>query len=83
MYLRIGTKNNRFPVVDMKGTGDNIKQMLRENELSIPECQHILGLNSPNSIYKWFRGDSVPSIDNLIMLARMFNTKIDDILVVK
>ena len=40
------------------------------------------GFNTPQAIFKWMRGDAVPTIDNLIILADMFDIPIDKIIIV-
>ena len=35
---------------------------------------------SEQSVYKWLRGDSLPKVDNLFALARLFGTPMEDIL---
>ena len=45
------------------------------------DLQEKLELASPQAIYKWQRGDTIPTIDNLIILADVFGVSIDDIIV--
>lgn len=73
----------RIPTIDTVATGKNIKKMREESGLTVSKLQSKLMLAIPNAIYKWQRGDSLPSIDNLVALSAIFNVKIDDILVIK
>ena len=41
----------------------------------------IMNLRTPNAIYKWQNGAAMPTLDNLIVLAAVFNVLIDDIIV--
>ncbi len=68
--------------IDLIGTGKRIADLRREKDLSIKELQYALGFNTPQAIFKWQRGDSLPTIDNLIVLAEIFETTIDDIIVI-
>ena len=45
------------------------------------DLQDIFGFGTPQAIYKWQRGDTLPTVDNLAVLAALFGVKIDDILV--
>ena len=36
---------------------------------------------STTSIYNWFRGDSLPNIDNLFLFAELVGKKVDDVVV--
>ena len=40
-----------------------------------------MGFESQQAVYKWQRGESLPSVDNLYALSRLFGTTMDDILV--
>ena len=42
-----------------------------------------LPADTPQAIFKWMRGDSVPTIDNMIIIADMFGVTIDQIVVIK
>ena len=68
--------------IDLIETGRRISDLRRQKDLSIKEMQYALGFNTPQAIFKWQRGDSLPSIDNLVVLAEIFDTTIDDILVI-
>lgn len=39
-----------------------------------------MGFESEQAVYKWQRGDSLPTVDNLYALSRLFGTSVDDIL---
>ena len=42
----------------------------------------VFGFATPQAIYKWIHGTSMPTIDNLIILAAMLDVTMDDIVVV-
>ena len=44
--------------------------------------QEVFGFATPQAIYKWQQGTALPSIDNLVVLAMVFQVKMDDIIVV-
>lgn len=72
-----------YPVINTTKTGANIKRFRIESKLSISEVQECFGFRTPQAVYKWERGLSIPSIDNLVLLSRMFQTTIDEILVIE
>lgn len=37
---------------------------------------------TPQVVYKWLSGKSLPSLDNFVILSRLLNTSIEDILVI-
>lgn len=70
-----------MPGIDMDKTGENIERLRLNNGLSVKEIQNIFGFGTPNAIYKWQKGNSLPTVDNLVILAKIFKCSIDDILV--
>lgn len=70
-----------LPTIDMARTGANIMKLRKAAGLSVHDLQLAFGFNSPQAIYKWQNGTALPSIDNLIVLARLLGVRIDDILV--
>lgn len=69
-----------IPVIDIIKTGENIRNLRKIAGISITELQDIFGFRNPQAIYKWQRGEALPSIDNLVVLASVLNVRIDDIL---
>ena len=70
-----------YPVIDLSATGKNLARLRKENGLSVSALQSYLGLASSQSLYKWFRGENLPTVDNLYALSRLFGVAINDILV--
>ena len=71
------------PVVDMKLTGQNIASLRIKRGISVREMQHMLGFTTPQSIYKWQRGETLPTLENLAALACILDVSMDDILAVE
>jgi DNA-binding transcriptional regulator YiaG len=70
-----------IPTVDLALTGANIVNLRKAAGLSVHDLQMVFGFNSPQAIYKWQNGAALPTVDNLIVLAALFDVLIDDILV--
>ena len=70
-----------LPVIDMTATGINITRLRVKAGLSVKDLQDIFGFANPQAIYKWQNGMSLPSIDNMVILAAIFDVSINDILV--
>ena len=75
----MGTKY--FPVIDMAATGRNISELRKARDLSVAALQEYFGFDAPQAIYKWQKGQSLPSTDNLYALAFLFGVPIEDILI--
>ena len=70
-----------FPLIDMRATGINIKELREVRGLAVPDIQTFLGFSAPQAIYKWQRGDSLPSVENLYALSKILNCTMDQIIV--
>lgn len=70
-----------MPIINMIATGKNIENLRKQRQLSVKDLQDIFDFSTPNAIYKWQRGIAMPTIDNLVVLAAIFQVQIDDILV--
>lgn len=71
-----------YPVIDLIKTGENIKRLRKEKNLSVKDLQEILSLESAQAIYRWQWGETLPTIDNLVALAKVFDCTINDILII-
>ena len=70
-----------FPVIDMVATGRNISELRKARGLSVAALQEYFGFDAPQAIYKWQKGQSLPSTDNLYALSYLFGVSIEDILI--
>ena len=61
-------------------TGAKIDSLRKKANLSVKEKQEMFGFESPQAVYKWIHGKNLPTVDNLIILAKIFNVTVDDIL---
>ena len=71
-----------FPTINLVATGQNIVRLRKAAGLSVKDLQDIFGFATPQAIYKWQKGAAMPTIDNLVVLAMVFQVKMDDIIVV-
>lgn len=70
-----------LPSIDMAATGDNIIRLRRRNGLTVQDLQNVFGFSTPQAIYKWQRGVAMPTLDNLVVLASVFGTTMDAIVI--
>lgn len=71
-----------MPTIDMAATGQNINRLRRQAGLSVKDLQNVFGFTTPQAIYKWQRGTTLPTVDNLVVLAAAFKVQLDDILII-
>lgn len=70
-----------YPTINLKATGARIAYLRKEAGITVAELSRYMGFNEPQAIYKWQRGESLPTVDNLFALSRRLGTTIEDILV--
>jgi len=58
--------------------GDNLKKMRKINNISQEVLAEKVGV-SRQSVSKWETGDAYPTMDNMLMLCKLFNCKINDL----
>ena len=72
-----------IPFVDTVATGRNIDRLRIAAGMSVRDMQLVFGFTTPQAIYKWIHGTSMPTIDNLVILAAVLGVTLDEIVVVE
>jgi transcriptional regulator with XRE-family HTH domain len=62
-------------------TGNNIARLRKEKGITVRQIQEVMGFNTPQAIFKWQRGETMPTLDNIVVLSELFNTAIEEIVV--
>ena len=70
-----------LPSIDLTATGIRITELRHQTGLTVRDLQDIFGFNTPQAIYRWQRGLTLPTLDNLVVLAAVFGTTLDAIIV--
>lgn len=71
-----------IPYINTVATGQNIDHLRIASGMSVKDMQAVFGFATPQAIYKWIHGTSMPTIDNLVILAAMFDVTMDEIVAV-
>lgn len=72
-----------IPTIDMVKTGENIDRLRKKSGLTVKQLQDLFGFSTPQAIYKWQHGSALPSVDNLVALAAIFQVSVEEILVLE
>ena len=67
--------------IDMAATGAHIRQLRREQGLFVRDIRDSMGFEDGSSVYKWERGRSLPSVEHLLALSKLFDMHMEDILI--
>ncbi len=71
----------QFPTIDLVATGKQILRLRKSKNLTVRDLQDFFGFEAPQAIYKWQRGETLPSVDNLFALSALLDVPVNDILV--
>lgn len=72
-----------YPVIDTIQTGFNLKRICTEHGYSVRKLQEMLMIGSFQSIYDWYSGKALPSLDNVVALSRLLEVPIEALIVCK
>ena len=71
-----------YPMINTAATGQNINRMRIEAGMTVRDMQQVFGFTTQQAIYKWIHGTAMPTIDNMVILAAMFDVTVDEIIAV-
>ena len=68
--------------INQVATGERIRAIRKARGLKVTDISSYMGFESPQAVYKWQRGDSLPDLGNMLRLMELFEiTDIRDIIV--
>ncbi len=71
------------PVLDLNATGAKIKSLLSQRGISPRQLQSILNFPYVQTVYNWFSGKNIPTLDNLVVLSQVLGVSMDEIVVTR
>ena len=69
-----------FPTINVKETGANLRRIMDKRGITAKDVQKYLNLASVQSVYYWWNGTNMPTIDNLYALSQLLQVTIDEII---
>ena len=70
-----------YPIIDPVATGVRINTYRIERGYSVADLREYFGLSTTNAIYKWLKGDSLPTLDNFLALSVLLHVPMNDLIV--
>ena len=67
--------------ISKEETGKKIRRLMAWNNVTVREIQEEMELESPQAVYKWLNGRAIPSTENLLILSKLLNAPMEDMLV--
>ena len=68
--------------INMEKTGEHIKRTIKESGFSMQDIMRITGVTTEQTIYKWYSGKSIPSLETQISLCKLLGLGITELLVI-
>ncbi|MBD5468931.1 MAG: helix-turn-helix transcriptional regulator [Lachnospiraceae bacterium] len=68
-----------FHTINMEMTGKRLHRIFCEKGVSVKEIADLCGC-SKTAIYKWFRGETNPSIDNYYAISRFLGVHMEELI---
>ncbi len=70
-----------YPIIDMKRTGRRIKEVCNQKGISTKDVQEYMNFSASQSVYNWFRGKSLPSLDNFYALSKLLDLPMENLII--
>ena len=70
-----------YPTINVIETGRHLKCLMMDRGLTVRDIQVFLKLASPQGVYHWFEGKSMPSLDHIYALSELFQKPVDSLLI--
>ena len=67
--------------IDVKRTGRKMKEICRQKGIAVRTIQDALYIGSFQSVYAWFSGKTMPSLDNMYRLSRLLGVPMEELIV--
>lgn len=70
-----------YPNINMILTGKKLETLTKAAGIDVKMLQVYLHLSCPQPIYRWFKGQVLPSVDHLYALSRLLGLHMEELLV--
>ena len=71
----------RYPIINTKKTGKNIYKFSQKKGITANNIQDFMNFACAQTIYRWFHGKSLPSLDNFYALSVLLGVGMETLLV--
>lgn len=69
--------------IDMYATGQKIKAQMSCANMSARDMATACGLATPNAVWRWQKGQVLPTLDNMVIIADACGCRLDDLIALK
>lgn len=82
-FSEMGRHMEIYGNIDMERSGERMKSLITQAGYSVQSIQNYLHLSCPQPVYRWFKGQILPTVDHLFMLSKLLGVHMEDFLVEK
>ncbi len=68
-----------YPSINMVATGKNLKAIMEARGTTVKDIMNVCRVTN-QSVYKWLDGQTLPKIDNLYIIAKFLNVRMEQII---
>lgn len=72
-----------YQAIDQINTGIRLKILIKAAGYDVKDIQEYLYLSCPQPVYRWFKGNILPSVEHLYALSQLLHVHMEDILVLQ
>lgn len=69
--------------IDQQRTGQKLKIMFKLAGYDVKYIQDYLNLSCPQPVYRWFKGQNLPSVEKLCALSNLLDVHMEELLVLQ
>lgn len=69
-----------YQPIDQLRTGKKLKIMIESAGYDVKYIQEYLQLSCPQSIYRWYKGKALPSLEHLSALSKLLHVHMEELL---
>ena len=70
-----------YQPIDQLRTGKKLKTLIESAGYDVKYIQTYLQLSCPQSIYRWYKGKALPSLEHLSALSKLLHVHMEELLV--
>ena len=69
-----------YPTINLRETGVNLRRIMDKRGIKPKDIKEFLNLGSIQTVYNWFNGLNMPTVDNPYALSQFLQVPIDEII---
>lgn len=70
-----------YPIINPNKTGKNIYKICRRKGITANKIREFMSFSCNQTIYRWFHGQALPSLDNFYALSVLLGVSVERLLV--